>query len=523
MRRVISLWLPTFPTDRLRRSGAPAELVTVAPGHGGPRVIAATVEAAAASIMPGLGLPHARALLPGLAVRPADPAGDARALAALAERCLRYTPWTAAERLPEDTAAPPGAGIWLDVTGCAHLFVAGNDDDGEHALVEDLQRHVAALGYDVRAALADTPGAAWGAARYATSAEAPCLVVPPGGIERRLPGLPVAALRLPEEAVADLDRLGLRRIADLKDIARAPLARRLGSVVRRQLDRFLGAEAEPISPHLPAKPYVEGVRFAEPIAHLDPVRRAAVRLLYRLCARLERDGRGARRLVLAFHLCDGGHAEATAGTGRAVRDPAHLLHLLAPQFEGLDLGFGADAVTLHAPRTDPLAPRQTVHAAAGGPPQDDEALAQLLDRLAGRLGARRIHRLAPFESHIPERAMRAAPPLGRLDWPRPSRLRPLRLLPWPEPVEATAAIPDGPPVLLRWRRQAHRVRRANGPERLAPEWWCDAPSGRDAARVRDYYRVELADGRRLWLFREGLYGAGGDDRPPRWFVHGSFA
>ena len=97
----------------------------------------------------------------------------------------------------------------------------------------------------------------------------------------------------------------------------------------------------------------------------------------------------------------------------------------------------------------------------------------------------------------------------------PERQRPVRLLPRPEPIEATAPVPDDPPVLFRWRRIAHRVRRADGPERIAEEWW------RATAELRDYYRVEDEAGYRFWLYRAGVY------RPQaaaaRWFLHGLFA
>ena len=111
--------------------------------------------------------------------------------------------------------------------------------------------------------------------------------------------------------------------------------------------------------------------------------------------------------------------------------------------------------------------------------------------------------------------------------------RPLRLLPHPEPIEAVAPIPDDPPLLFRWRRVLHRVARADGPERLAPEWWrlvrkraqraasrdhADSPP--DVLEARDYYRVEDKDGRRFWLYRDGLYRP---TIPPRWYLHGMFA
>jgi protein ImuB len=110
--------------------------------------------------------------------------------------------------------------------------------------------------------------------------------------------------------------------------------------------------------------------------------------------------------------------------------------------------------------------------------------------------------------------------------------RPIRLFDPPQPVEASWLLPDDPPFRFTWRRQAHRVRCADGPERVAVEWWrpemSAAGSGAslprtqsgDADAIRDYYRVEDEAGRRFWLFRTGL--PGGDD-PLRWYIHGVFA
>jgi len=97
--------------------------------------------------------------------------------------------------------------------------------------------------------------------------------------------------------------------------------------------------------------------------------------------------------------------------------------------------------------------------------------------------------------------------------------RPIRLFEPPEPVEAFWLLPDDPPFRFTWRRRRHRVTRADGPERIAEEWWQPKGSGAVDA-IRDYYRVEDEEGRRFWLFRAGLYG---NDRPPRWFVHGGFS
>ncbi len=130
------------------------------------------------------------------------------------------------------------------------------------------------------------------------------------------------------------------------------------------------------------------------------------------------------------------------------------------------------------------------------------------------------------ETHIPERAAKAAPAVAtrpsQTPWPQPQPgeppSRPLQMFNPPEPIETMAEVPDGPPLRFRWRRVLHEIARAEGPERIAPEWWRD---GNDEP-TRDYYRVEDTHGRRFWVFRRGYYGEE-ERHPPRWFLHGVFA
>ncbi|MEQ9332646.1 MAG: hypothetical protein RIG56_14835, partial [Thalassobaculum sp.] len=77
----------------------------------------------------------------------------------------------------------------------------------------------------------------------------------------------------------------------------------------------------------------------------------------------------------------------------------------------------------------------------------------------------------------------------------------------------------GPEAGGQRRRRTHRVARADGPERLAPEWWRPW-AGTGSRTTRDYFRVEDTEGHRFWLYREGLYDRPGDS--PRWFLHGVF-
>jgi protein ImuB len=487
-------------------------------------IVALNRAAELAGVRPGQTLSDARAIVPSLSVEPDDPAADGAALQALATWCGRYTPWVALDCGGLGAGAGSAHGLWLDITGCAHLF------GGEAALIDDLLRRFAAFGFEARAALADTPGAAWAIAHYGNAG-----VVPPGATRRELAKLPVAALRLGFAEVEALDRVGLRRIDDLYGLPRGALARRFGALIGRRLDQALGAVHEPLSPARPIAPYRVERLFAEPIASRDGIAAVTLMLIESLAAKLEADGRGVRRLELACYRVDGEVAELAIGTSLAVREPRHLMRLFTERLDDIELGFGADAIALAAPETDPLPraqltldfaakPVERVSAlCAGGapPPVDHAVLGQLVDRLGNRLGAENISRQAPRQSHLPERAViRAAPLTESGDWSAHlGRERPLRLLPRPEPIEVIAPIPDDPPVMFRWRRAVHRVRAASGPERLAPEWWRAAgiTAAAGEGRLRDYYQVEDEAGRRFWLFRLGTFRPGAS---PTWFMHG---
>lgn len=515
----------------------------------------AAVDAAAASggLTPGLPLADARALLPELVTAPYDPAGDAAALVRLAEWCGRYTPWTAVDGCGCDLGG--AAGLLLDVTGCSHFFAEGASAAaqarGETGLLSDLTGRLARLGFTARTGLAGSVGAAWAVARFEPAAlcaaAKPWRRIPPGHARAALASLPPAALRLPPATVELLARFGLDRIGALYDLPPAQLTTRFGPLLARRLAQALDEESgaaagaaagrrlagEPISPLRPVPPHLVRRVFAEPILMPGDIAYGLDRLLAALAGRLEVAGLGARRLELTLYRVDGTLRRCMLGTGRPLRDPARLARLFAPHLERLDPGFGLEAMTLAAVAVEDLAARQldlAAPAARGG----DDALAALIDRLGSRLGLAAIRRPEPRESHLPERAVVLAP-IARASDRTPDRTpdraarqttgaawtgdagsrppRPLRLLPRPEPVEAIALLPGRPPVdppaQFRWRRLARRVVRAEGPERIAPEWWRDDP---DVPAARDYFRVEDEDGRRYWLYRSGA----------QWFLHGLF-
>jgi len=517
------VWLPDWPITRLHRAGfaPPAEkLATVETERGLRRLVDVSAAAAALGLRPGQALAGARAICPDLKLAEADPAGDAEALGRLALWCERYTPLAAPD---------PPDGLWLDITGCAHLW------NGEEALAADLARRLEAGETPCRVAVAGTTGAAWALARRIGGDAAP-VILAPGEEREAIAPLPVGLLRLPPAAVAALRRLGLRRIGELYRLPRADLAVRFGASIVLRLDQALGQVEEAIAWPRAAPPWLERLAFAEPIGTPEDLERALALLAERLCARLAVKLLGGRMFAARFFRTDGEVPHIAVATALPVHAPAYVAKLLGAKLETVDPGFGVDAVTLEAEAVAAVAPAQPgfdAPAAGGASATDGAPLAAVVDALANRLGPERLWRVAPRASHVPERAVERRPALDPAPmtrkapaWERdPSQPRPIRLLRRPEPIEATAPVPDDPPVLFRWRGALHRVRAAAGPERIAAEWWRRAPrSERDGVAetdlVRDYYRVEDTEGARFWLFRAGQHGGG---RTPQWYLHGLFA
>jgi protein ImuB len=471
-------------------------LALVAGGQGGVRVVAVDDRAAAEGIAPGLTLADARAILPGLRIADAAPQADRMALAHLAEWADRFSPTVALD--------PAGDGLWLDIAGTERLF------GDAAALAADLIARLMRMGIAACAAVAPTPGAAWALAHHGDGT--PVLA---GGMATALAPLPPEALRLPPEMAVELRRLGLKRIEQLYGLPRSSLMARFGEQPWRRLDQALGRAPEALLPHRPPPRHGARLAWPAPIGRTEDVAAAIRHLSDALCQSLEAAGEGAARLVLALHLADGQTRRLAVGCSRPSRAPDHLARLFAEKLDGLDIGFGVEAMTLDATESVP----QTG--------DDDASLGLLVDRLGNRLGAQAVGHLVPQASHVPERAQRWSPGLAQAPrdatWLAGDRPRPIRLLLPPERVEAVAEVPDGPPVQFRWRTLAHRVRRVEGPERIAPEWWrsVDPHAALDSdAGTRDYFRVEDEDGRRFWLYRDGLYAPGAN---PTWYLHGLFA
>jgi protein ImuB len=462
-------------------------------------IAAASPEAQALGLRAGMAVTQAQAMVPGLDSRDADAAADGAWLADLAAFAARR--WT-------PSAGVSGTdGLWLDLSGVAHLF------GGEEKMCRRILRFCARLGFAARIAVAGTAGAAHALARYGHS---PLILCPSGAEADAIAPLPLAALRVEQSLIGAARRLGIERIGELIAMPRAPLNRRFGKSLLTRLDQALGRSGEALDPVVPEEAPAAIMRFAEPIATAEAIDQAVRSLTAELIATLERRGLAIRVLTLLCLRVDGDVQRVEIGTARATRDAAHLLRLLTAKTETIEPGFGIDCLRLVAGRCEPLRPVPVEGDLAGRKPAPD--LVPLIDRLAGRLGARRLFRIGSVESDVPERSVRHVGPLasaeGWPDWPRP-----VHLLSPPERVEnVVALLPDHPPRRFTWRGKAYVVKRGDGPERIFGEWW---KRRGEADAARDYFRIEDEEGARFWLFRRG------DGADPRtgdlsWYLHGVF-
>ncbi len=551
--------MPHLAIERWAKSGdCPPDqpVVLTFEGAHGLIIHAVTRAAAERGARPGARLTDARALDPSLIAIPADPAGDLALLQRLARWSGCWSP------LVETDGTD---GLRLDVSGVAHLF------GGEDGLIADVRARFAQAGFTARTAIARTAAAAWALARYSPSplrgggstraqrergegaahlSTRPLSPTPlprgERGVGAQLAPLHVSALRLDPDSVRTLERLGLKTIGALLDLPRLALTRRFrgGEDVVEALDRMTGRKAEPLTAAPESPPPRALVRLEEPATHVEAPSQALERLIPELVRQLQERHLGARRLSLTGYRVDGSVAVASVATTIPSRDPKHLQRLLADKAAALNPEFGFDAFALTAEWTEKLGAAQD---SLVEEPTGERDLARLVDRLTVKLGPKRVRRPRAVESHLPERAsgwvsaVISPSPLcgggrelrssGRERGPRASRplsptplpqggeglFRPQRLLDRPEAIDVIYATPEGLPRRFVWRRGVHDIARVEGPERIAPEWWRQS----SAARLRDYYKVEDAAGRRYWIYREGLIGDGRGGAP-NWFIHGLF-
>lgn len=498
-KRYMAIWFKHLKTDwMIRRKPALKEVpfVLSISDHGRMRISAISAVAKAKGIEQGMVVADARVILPTLKVIDDDAHLAEKLLKNLSGWCNRFTPITAID-FPD--------GLILDITGCAHLW------GGEEAYLKDVLNKLKNFGYHVRAAIADTLAAARAISRYGKIKA----IIKPGEQAEALRLLPPAALALEAATLERLYKMGFYNIGSFISMERSALRRRFGQSFLQRLDQALGNEEEIIDPFIPVELYEERLPCLEPIKTAAGIKIALERLLEKLCKRLQQEGKGIRSVTFKGYRMDGKTEEITISTNHPSVNTAHLFKLFEIKIAEIEPAFGIELFMLSATKVQELSPVQQTFWTANSSMESKE-LAQLLDRFESKFGKDIVHRYFPAEHHMPERSLKAA---GSLDekptirW-RTEKMRPVHLLKKPQPILVTAPIPDYPPMNFKYKGILHKVKKADGPERIEPEWWLET------SLHRDYYVVEDEDGKRYWLFRAGHYD---EKNKPGWFIHGFFA
>ena len=496
MPRYASIWFPYLLTEHMARKEPDIRDVpfVLASRQRGRMVIDSVSELAARhSIRKGMVLADCKAIMPELQMLASEPERANKLLGALAEWCVRYSPVVSVD-LPD--------GLILDTSGCTHLW------GGEAAYIQTIVSKFRSFGYTTKIAISDTIGTSWAVTRFGTE-----IIVKPGMQLNALKDLPPAALRLEPEILVKLRKLGLQRIGHFIEMPRSALRRRFGSTLPFRIGQALGQEIETILPVKPIEPYQERLSSLEPIPTATGIVLALQQLLETLCIRLEAEAIGLRNAVFKAYRIDGNIQQIEIGTGQPSRNVNHLFKLFEHKIVTLEPALGFELFVLEATKVEPMTEEQAEMWALST--QNDNKVAELLDRVAARMGEQAICRYLPVEQYWPERSVKLANPLWekpqtqwRTDWPRP-----IHLLSKAEPIFVSALLPDYPPMLFRYKGKVHNIIKSDGPERIEQEWW------QADGLYRDYYCVEDESGARYWLFRSGPYNAG----QPEWFIHGFFA
>lgn len=495
--RYLSIWFRHLLADgyALQQSALRNIPFVMAAAERGRMVIrAVNAKAEADDIQVGMVVADARAIFPSLQVVEIKEDKEEELLHILAEWCLRYTPDVALD-LPD--------GLILNITGCPHLW------GGERPYLKELVLKLRAMGYDARAAVADTIGAAWAVARYGKVTP----LIEAGAHKEVLGSLPPAALRLETEMTERLHKLGLYTIGSFMDMPRSTLRRRFGQEILTRLDQALGTATEAMQPIRPVPPYLERLPCLDPIRTAKGIEIAIDNLLERMCHRLYREGRGMRTAVLTCLRVDNETQQVIISTGRPSRNKTHLFKLFELKISTIRPALGIELFMLEATVTEELTATQEALWNTTG--SDEKGVAELLDKIAGKVGVDKVHRYLPEERYWPERSYKEALSLQEKPataW-RTDRPRPVCLLPHPEKIEVSVPLPDYPPLLFRYKGKSYRIVKADGPERIEQEWWLEE------GLLRDYYCVEDESGARFWLFRSGHF----NEVQSAWYLHGFFS
>ncbi|MGC6517224.1 MAG: hypothetical protein ACON49_04280 [Candidatus Puniceispirillaceae bacterium] len=521
--RFVYVYLPDLALSRVarvHRLDADAPLALYGHHKGTDKIRYCNAAAQSFGLSADMSLSDARALSALCRFYPVDEVADRQWLTRMAHWCWRYSPVVGND--------PDRFGIWIDATGADHLW------GGPQAMMADMAQRFADHGLRVHIVMASYYGAALGIA-ISDLPKTPLLIAETDKAHKEaLASLPLYALRLTSQQIADLQQIGMSCISDLSQLKRGMLAMRFGEEVMLRRDQMFGLVPERPVPLTCLQPVMIQQHYHEPIGGLSSVTMMVRELLEGLAAMLTQMMLGCRQIEIGWQTTEGQTAHISHKLSRPSRDIRLFHRLFQDAASTIDAGFGIDYSWIKAGSLSAKMPEALIFNDDGDITDDDhDQLSQLVDHLVARLGSDRVQTLTMRENWIPEESecfvnaqshqqittqitdtlYDQTPLTGGHRSPRP-----MRLLSPPEPVQAIALLPDHPPSQLRWRGQIWRVRRATGPERIGPRWW--QAHLRDDMTSRDYYRLETVSGHRLWVYRSGLPERG---EAISWYMHGLFA
>ena len=523
MKRVLCIWLPNWPVQRLVAARPELKCRPVVLHARDPRrghlVAYSSTAARQLGIKPDMPVAEAEALLhhalPPQLLTEHQPQADLEELERVALHCEQFSSLVGLEN-----AAQPSA-LLLEIAAIADRF------DGEQQLSQRIVEMFQRWDWLVRIGVADTLGAAWAVA-HCDPPHVPFTVphiqlVPPAAQASALRPLPIEALRLAEPSMTLLHQLGVTRVDQLLQLPRGGLRARFGDLVLVRLDQALGKTAELIQTYRPEVALELCSSLEHPTDRREVIEQVLHTQLIELARRLTDQGRGAIQLECRLTSTQRRSITIQVGLYKPTSQAAHLFDLMRMQLEQKTLTAPIADIELSATVTSRMTDRQ--RALLGDVPHHaPEQLAHLVDRLSSRLGRQQVMTARLLAEPQPERAYHYEPLAGQTvrntggtrqaiaKNARLAGLRPLRLYPTPIPLRTIelAEAPDRTwtvhPAAFQHRGTTHRITHSWGPERIETGWW------RGPTIRRDYYRVEDEHGSRFWIFR--------DLEQRCWFLHG---
>ncbi len=489
--RMLCVWLPNFPIQRLRSNYFSEACVLYADSGSRTLIVAASSEARLQGIRSGMSLAEAQALHDSAVFLPHDADADASELKSLAELCYRYSPLVGLE-LSDDAHC-----LLLDISGCGHLF------GGESGLTRHLVVDLAERGYFAHVAVARTIGAAWAIARYGHCT----------GSERRLKSLPVQALRIPDKLVLQLREFDLQTIGQLDALPKNSLPSRFGKLLNERLGQIFDHRSELLVVLPRQEPASAEWTTDEAICHPKAIQHVCTELLAELLETLKTRSEGLLGLTLRLESGTSDPAVLKIGLARPTDSLKHILHVVQLKLDTTAIPEWIHSIHLEASDVSPLQIQQRSLFSSQEPIANDGSVGKLADRLIARLGDDGVVHPKVLPEAVPEQASSVSPLSESMTENALSAglqiasARPI-FLRRPEAIQVTAIAKNGAPLHFCWSGRCYQVVCCTTVERIATAWWQES-----GTIQRDYYQVETLSGARFWLFR---------DRTGEWFLHGVF-